>query len=319
MMEWMQKEPTAFGVVLFDLWGLLNAPDFHKMNLACWTPVDHAPVPPLVYQFLSDGKHHAIAMSRFGEEMLLDAGQPREELTYIPHAFDMQTFRDVGMSARQRLGIPESEFVVSTVAANRGKQPCRKGFGEMADAMALFMKDRPDVSWYIHTEPLGLADGVNLPRLLAYAGVDRSRVRYPHPSQLRNGMPDEALADLYSSSNAHLLLSMGEGVGCPVIESQACGVPNVVTDATAQRELIGPHGKRIRAQRSWDEYQSSWFFIANVDQAYTALQELYEETKAGAVDRKAVAASVQEYDADLVYQTKWKPLIERMSERGRRR
>ena len=47
MKAWVGDQP-GFGVVLFDLWPLLGVQGFAEQNLACWTPVDHDPVPPLV-------------------------------------------------------------------------------------------------------------------------------------------------------------------------------------------------------------------------------------------------------------------------------
>jgi len=45
------------------------------------------------------------------------------------------------------------------------------------------------------------------------------------------------------------------------------------------------------------------------------LQEVYEETKAGKVDRVAVAAEMWRYDQVKLYEASWKPLIERMTAR----
>jgi len=314
MRGWIGDEP-GFGVILFDLWPLLGVQGFNDLNLACWTPIDHDPAPPLVAKFLLDGKHHGIAMSRFGEDRLLKAGVPRDELTYIPHAIDMSVFKDNGKGAREAMGIPEDAFLVITNAANRGRIPVRKGFGEMADVMARLMADRPDVYWMIHTEPNGHSEGVNIPRLVAHLGIDPQRVRYPHPAHYRNGIPDNAIAQMYSAGDLHLLLSMGEGFGIPTVESQACGVPSIVSDFSAQPELLGPHGRAVPVQRVWDEYQASFFGIANTDAAYLAAQEVYEETKGGRVDRAAIAASMSRYDADAVYEASWRPLVARMGAR----
>ena len=311
MRSWIGDQP-GFGVVLFDLWPLLGVQGFNELNLACWTPVDHEPAPPMVAKFLLDGKHHAIAMSQFGEEQLLKAGVPRAELTYIPHAIDRTVFSDVGKEARTNMGFEPDDFVVVSVAANRGRIPVRKNFGGMADAMSRFMADRKDVKWMLHTEPNGHSEGVNLPRLMQAVGIDPQRVRYPHPMNFRNGIADSTLAGMFAASDAHLLTSMGEGFGIPVVESMATGTPCVVSDFSAQAELIGPHSRKVKVQREWDEYQTSFFGIANVDATYQALQELYEETKAGKVDRAAVRAATERYDADLVYEQKWKPLTELM-------
>jgi glycosyltransferase involved in cell wall biosynthesis len=314
---WLGDAP-GFGVTLFDLWPMAGIEAFKELNLACWTPVDHEPIPPLVLQFLAEGKHHAIAMSRFGEKMLANAGIPNEEITYIPHGIDRTVFVDKGKGARTQMGIPEDCFLVVTAAANRGRIPVRKAFGEMSDAMATFMRDRPDVYWMIHTEPNGHSEGVNIPRLLASVGIDSQRVRYPHPVQMRNGIPQEAIASLFSAADCHLLTSMGEGFGIPVVESQSCGTPVIVSDFSAQPELVGKHGKIVPVQRVWDEFQCSFFAIPNVAGIVTALQEVYEETKAGKVDRGAVAAEMWRYDQVKLYEASWKPLIEKMTARSQK-
>jgi glycosyltransferase involved in cell wall biosynthesis len=204
-----------------------------------------------------------------------------------------------------------------TNAANRGRIPIRKAFGEMADAMATFMRDRPDVYWMIHTEPQGLSEGVNLPRLMQATGVDSQRVRYPNPIQFRNGIPQDAIASLFSAADCHLLTSMGEGFGIPVAEAAACGTLSVVSDFSAQPELLTVHGKKVPVQRVWDEFQGSFFAIPNVAAIITSLQEVYEETKAGKVDRGAIAAEMHRYDQTALYNASWKPLIEMMTARKR--
>lgn len=314
---WIEDQP-GFGVILFDLWPLNGVQGFKDLNLACWTPIDHEPAPPGVIQFLKEGNHHAIAMSRFGEKMLANAGISSENITYIPHAIDLSIFYDRGKEARAPMGVPEDAFLVVTNAANRGRIPVRKAFGEMADAMATFMRDRPDVVWMIHTEPQGHSEGVNLPRLMAHLGIDPKRVRYPHPVQFRNGIPQDAIASMYSAADVQLLTSMGEGFGIPAVESQACGTPVIVSDFTAQPELIGAYGKAVPVQRVWDEFQQSFFGIPNVPAIVTALQEVYEDTKAGKVDRGAVSAAMERYDQVKVYEASWKPLIEKMTARKKR-
>ena len=318
MHDWIGEQP-GFGVVLFDLWPLVGVEGFKTLNLACWTPIDHTPVPSQVVKFLQDGGHVGVAMSQFGREELRNAGIPEDRLAYIPHAIDRSVFRDLGKEGRAGMGIPADAFLVTTVAANRGRIPVRKALGEMADAMATFMRDRPDVYWMIHTEPNGHSEGVNIPRLINAVGIDAQRVRYPHPRHFRNGIPDTAIAALHSASDVHLLTSMGEGFGIPVIEAQACGTPAIVSDSTAQPELLGPHGRKIPVQRVWDEYQASWFAIPNVAAITQALQETYEETRGGGIDRAAISGAMERYDADQVYETGWKPLAARMLARGKTR
>jgi glycosyltransferase involved in cell wall biosynthesis len=185
----------------------------------------------------------------------------------------------------------------------------------MADAMSRLMADRKDVYWMLHTEPNGFSEGVNIPRLVAHLGIDQQRVRYPHPMHWRNGIPDTAIAQMYSAADVQLLTSMGEGFGIPAVEGMSTGLPTIVSDFSAQAELVGVHSHKVPVQRVWDEYQASFFAIPNVEATYKALQNVYEETKAGKVDRAAVAAEMARYDADTVYEEKWKPLIALMSAR----
>jgi glycosyltransferase involved in cell wall biosynthesis len=148
-------------------------------------------------------------------------------------------------------------------------------------------------------------------------GIDPQRVRYPHPVHFRNGIPQDAIAQMYSAADVQLLTSMGEGFGIPAVESQACGTPVIVSDFSAQTELVGAHGKAVPVQRVWDEYQASFFGIPNVLAITAALQETYEDTKAGKVDRAAVAAEMWRYDQTKLYEASWKPLIEFMTARKR--
>ncbi len=76
-------------------------------------------------------------------------------------------------------------------------------------------------------------------------------------------------------------------------------------------------GKKVPVQRVWDEFQGSFFAIPNVAAIVTALQEVYEETKAGKVDRGAVAAEMKRYDQTALYNASWKPLIKMMTARRR--
>jgi len=312
MSGWIGDQP-GFGVILFDLWPLVGIEAFKHMKLACWTPVDHDPAPPMVAQFLKDGQHHAIAMSEFGAAKLQEAGISKELITYIPHAIDRSVWQDKGQDARQQMGIPSHAHLTVINAANRGRVPIRKAFAEMIEGWWAFAKTKKDAYLMIHTEPNGHSEGMNLPRFVNAIGADAQRIRYPHPALFRNGIPDTALAAMYSAGDVMLATSMGEGFGIPVIEAQSCGTPAIVSNFSAQPELLGPHGVRISGQHSWDEYQQSFWIVPNIKEITQALHDNYDETTASMINRKAVAESMTRYDADKVYEERWRPFIERMT------
>jgi hypothetical protein len=76
--------------------------------MASWTPVDHSVVPEEVKAWFNQrGKGKwAIAMSRFGERELLDAGLERDRLFYAPHSIDLNIFKPTPSKIRADLNIP---------------------------------------------------------------------------------------------------------------------------------------------------------------------------------------------------------------------
>jgi len=100
-------------------------------------------------------------------------------------------------------------------------------------------------------------------------------------------------------------VSRGEGFGIPVIEAQACGVPVIVSDWTAQPELVGD-GWVVKTQPEWDAMQDAWFGTPLVADIVDALNQAYERgqgTSQRAID------FVQQYNADTVFNDCWRPLL----------
>lgn len=317
--------PAALGkwggvsIGLFDAWPMIPIADTLKdLNLAWWVPIDHDPVPGGIVEFFNKSRAVALTMTKFGERQMLKAGMPREIVHYIPHAIDTQgMFVDVGQAAREPMGIPKDAHLTVMVAANRGRIPVRKAFGENLLAISNHLKRHPDAWAYLHTEPQGLSDGMNLVRYLQFIDAPVERIKWPEPIAFRNGIPNEALRQIYSAADVMLATSMGEGFGVPTIEAQSCGVPAIVSDFAGSAELAGPHSHLIGGQRSWDEYQGSYWIIPNVQQIEDALEANYQATKAKKIDRAAVRAFAQQYDADLVYAEKWRPFVAWMESRPR--
>ena len=302
---------------LFDAWPMMPvANQLKDLNLAWWVPIDHDPVPPGVVDFFNASGAVAIAMTRYGEEQLLKRGLPKERVTYIPHAIDTKTlFTDVGQGGRKAMGIPEDAHLTVMNAANRGRIPIRKAFAENLLALSEHMKKHPDAWAYIHTEPEGISDGMNLPRYLNFIGAPMDRFRWPEPMAFRNGIPSEHLKHIYSAASVALGVSMGEGFGIPTIEAQACGTPVIVSQFAGSAELAGPHSTLIHGQKVWDEFQGSFWIVPDVRQIQGALEMNYQETKAGTVDRAKVREFALHYDADLIYDKHWRPLIELLAAR----
>ena len=304
-------------LTLFDVWALKNPSIDRIPKLAAWVPIDHKPAPPEVSQWLRKPNVIPIAMSQFGSEML---SVDKIEHLYAPHAFDGSVFKPTptfldaqGKRIRGRdiMNIDdESAFVVMMNSANKGKTPPRKSWGENLLAFGIFAQDKPDAMLYLHTDESAALGGVDLQVLIRACGINPEQVRFVNQYLYRMNMPQVALAALYTDADVLLATSAGEGFGVPVIEAQACGTPVIVSNWTAQPELVGD-GWIIDGQPLWDPFQSSWFFTPHVSQIVRALEQAYERER-GATSQDALKFA-EAYEADRVYAEHWRPVMETLA------
>jgi glycosyltransferase involved in cell wall biosynthesis len=105
-----------------------------------------------------------------------------------------------------------------------------------------------------------------------------------------------------------LATSYGEGFGIPVLEAQACEVPVIVSDCAASPELVGD-GWKVGGQLFWNPPMKAWYTIPNVDEIVDALNQAY---KRGRKKSKKAREFALQYDADLVYETMWKPVLDKI-------
>ena len=313
-MDWGKtdgRQPLV--VTLFDCWVFRGAGWDLLEQIASWVPVDHFPVPTAVAEWLSRPAVTPVAMSKFGHDAITRLGI---ECEYIPHAIDTKVFKttekihgtDGSVPARRWMGVPSDAYVVGMVSANKGTQD-RKSFAESFLAMSMVMEKRPDVWLYLHTEPTTAMTGIDLRALLQATGVPMDRVKFVDSYSYRMGIPREALAAIYSAMDLLLAPSRGEGFGIPVVEAQSCGTPVVVSNATAQSELVGD-GVAVDVQPLWDASQTSWWFTPQVPSIVDAVEQMYQR---GAHRSAAAVKFAKQYDADKVYAEKWRPLLHRLT------
>lgn len=298
-------------ITLFDVWPFLEAVDVLRdvPRLACWVPVDHDPVPPRVAEFFQESRARPIAMSRFGEKALRDAGF---DPLYVPHGIDTDTFKPVDRDeARRFFGIQEGRFVVGMVANNNGNAPPRKAFPQALAAFAEFRENHEDAMLWLHCELTGRVNpgqpGVHIPTICERMQIPADSVAYTPALQgiAANGVPPSQLAMLYSAFDVLLNPSYGEGFGIPVVEAQACGTPVIVSEWTSMPELCGA-GWRVDGEPWYDANQHSLYLAPSVPAIAAALEEAYE--KGSGMREKAREFAVR-YDADRVMEEHWLPVL----------
>ena len=311
--DWKRQHPEGkpYVFTLYDCW-VFQGPKWDEMPVVSWVPIDHTPVPPRVAQFLGKDNVRPVAMSKFGVDQLTRAGI---ECDYIPHAIDTDLMKPTAnyytgtgaRTGRQIINVPRDAFVVGIVNANKGTAPVRKAFAEQLLAFSIFAADKPDAVLYLHTERFGSYGGIGLDPIIAAVGLRPDQYQFVNQYQNMIGIPDEAMAVIYSALNVLLAPTLGEGFGITVIEAQSCGVPVIVSDFSAQPELVGD-GWKIPGQPLWDAAQQAWFQIPNVYAIVNALNEAYER-KGEKTSKDARKFIVDNYNADNVYNEMWRPLL----------
>ena len=315
-MEWTQatKLPKLL-FTLFDVWVLKAGNLAEVPNIASWVPVDHQPCPIDVADWCAKPNVMPVAMSKFGHKQLENLGI---RSIYVPHAIEpvyqptpfIRDNHNKQLSGRELMNVKPDQFVVMMTATNKGVHPPRKAFAENFMAFSMFAAKHPDAVLYMHSEAHGSMGGIDLNTLAEACGIPADRIKWADPYLYRLGLPINAMAALYSAADVLLATSMGEGFGIPVIEAQACGTPVIVSNFTAQPELVGD-GWVVDGQPFWDAAQKSWFLTPSVPGILNALEKAYERGQG--TSQKAVEFAKQ-YDADAVYESHWKPAMKEIAE-----
>jgi glycosyltransferase involved in cell wall biosynthesis len=123
------------------------------------------------------------------------------------------------------------------------------------------------------------------------------------------GIPKEALAAIYTAMDVLLQPSRGEGFGIPAVEAQACGTPVIVSNATAQPELVGA-GWLCEVQPNWDVAQECWFFTPLVPSIVDNLNAAHAHGRSRSPAAIEFAAA---YDADVVFDKYWRPVLRELT------
>jgi len=316
--DWARQNPDLPPVVftLYDVWVFGQHPSWEKLDIpvVSWVPIDHTPVPPKVAGWCARPSVTPVAMSHFGGQMLDNAGIAHH---VIPHGIDTDLYkpteavRDGGgkyVTGWQLMKVPTDVHVTSIVNANKGTAPVRKAFAEQLLAWSIFARERDDAWLYLHTEIGGGMGGIPFQPLLEAVGAPMDRVATVNQYQYRLGIPDEAMAAIYTGTDVLLAPTLGEGFGLTVAEAGACETRAIVQNFTAQPELV-EDGWKVSGQPLWDPAQSAWFSTPNVEEIVHALVESYA---LGAGNRSPASRDhiVQNYDADTLYRESWRPFWE---------
>jgi len=197
--------------------------------------VEYSVLSPIYFEALL-GCNYAITPSNYGR-MVLCRNLPEDKVMVVPHGVDFTIYKP--MSPKPRFEGFEDKFVFGMVARNN----IRKEFPTLMKAYSMLPKEVRDESiLYLHTsvgeENLGIR-GWDIPYLAMHFGI-QGNVLLPSAKANRFfGYDETEMAQIYNAMDVHCLITSGEGFGLPIIESQACGVPNILSRNTCLPEVGG--------------------------------------------------------------------------------
>jgi len=309
-------ELNGWVIPLADMWSLEKNHFLTEFNVAAWCPVDHFPVPPDVRKFFEQTDAVPVAMSKYGFEQLSKVGL---DPVYVPLAVDTKVYRPTffvemevqgeqhRVAARDFLGVPKTAFVVGMVAMNKGWSRDRKGFNEAFRAFGEFWRKHNDAVLYVHSCKSPIMEGIDLAELALHAGIPSHAIVWPNQYAYQIGFKADQMAATYTAMDVLLAPSHGEGFCVPLIEAQACGVPVIASNFSAQPELVGA-GWLVKGQLEWDPPQHASYFCPDTADIVAKLEEAYH-TDLTELSEQAITFAAQ-YDADTVYETHWRPFLE---------
>jgi len=302
-----QAEGADIIISLMDAW-VCSPENIQKKGVKWipWFPIDMHPLSVIVYEKVKEA-FASIVMSEHGSKMMMEKGLDHY---YVPHGIDTKIFAPIDREkARELHKAPKDAFVVGMVAANKGN-PSRKAFVPNLKAFAMLKKKHPDALLYLHTHIGTEMAGVDLLAYIEDLGLKPvTDVVICDQYQNMYGFTDSYMNDLYNIMDVHLLASMGEGFGIPIVESQAAGTPVIVGDWTSMPELCFAGWKipRNRAEAYYTPHLA-YQFNPHPEAVYEALEQAYQN-KGNDELRNLARTGAMDYDVDVITEKYWKPVL----------
>lgn len=292
-------------MTLQDIWVLDPNAMKQAKRIICYVPIDHEPIPPAILERLRLC-YRVIAPSPFAHRELLNAGI---QSTYIPWTVDTDTFVPMTNKEeiRKGIGLPPDFFIFGMVAANKDNPP-RKSFQEAMDAFKMFHDKHPKSAIYFHT----LVDqqgGFPIREYAKFLGIN-DFVYHPPPYAMLFNIKRPELAKAYNAFDCYLSPSRNEGMGVPIIESQSCGIPAIVTDFTAMRDLVidGETGYKVKVASKSFTPLLSYVGVPDTQSIYDSMEKVFraDRQKMGVKARQLI---VENYDTKRTFKEKWVPYL----------
>lgn len=285
-----------------------------KGKWIAWTPIDSYSW-AVGWDEIFDGPDINLAMANFGAERM--KANNVQNIRVIPLGVDTKKYKPLENREKLRETYNfKDKFVVGFLGRNQK----RKMVDRLIMAFAQFSKGKDDVSLLLHTDLVPPdCPGWDLRTLFHRVSKDydpeflsKKKINMSKKNMdicVRQSMAPDKIVEIYNLMDVFFYPTGGEGFGMPGIESQACGVPLIMTDATTGPELCDKHGTLI--PRLKDKYDRDVIEIGQnaVENKYPddieaskILEKYYRLWKEGKLKEKGIKAREfsLNYDWDLL-------------------
>lgn len=137
------------------------------------------------------------------------------------------------------------KFVYLFVGQNFG---IRKRIERLIKAYSILINDsrqlKDKTHLHLHALPISI-QGINLIKIIQDIGIT-DNVSFSYGISGSSGWSEEAINYLYNLADVNVSASSSEGFGLPILESMACGKPNIGPNCSSFTELIGEDPKTRR-------------------------------------------------------------------------
>ena len=233
-----------------DIWGMYKLnflKNRNKFKLVSYLAVDSECFPMLIknketintMQFINQ-VDKLIVFTNWAKETInttakLSINKEFDNIEIIPHGVDQSTYFNVNnkkefMADFFKLNSDEV-FLIGSVNRN---QP-RKRLDAIFQILSILVKnENPNGKKFMVHFHCAIEDsnGWDLPWLARYYGV-QDRIILDGNLKPGSGVPDHILNLIMNSYDVHLVPTNSEGWGLSILETMACGVPNVISDYSA--------------------------------------------------------------------------------------
>ncbi len=250
----------------------------------------------------------ALIISEFGTNEAKKAGVEAEHLQV---GIDTDLWRKPVQGERTQirkamLGLDDDAFIVLTVADNQE----RKNLSKAMEIFIKFAAGKDNARWIIVTREHNIS-GWRL-RALAESFPDVLELP-PIIDKLmifERGMSFQELWSLYVASDCFLLTSKAEGLGMPILEAMAVGLPVLATNVTGMHELIAD-GRGVPLDYEYvyiDPFGNGNRYFTNTKSGMDALEAVYSDDDA----LKMIVSAKKKESREYVEKRTWDIPTEQM-------